>query len=505
VDFRKLNEITENEAYGLPNLIEILESLGSSKYFSTLDLASGYHQIRIDEKDRHHHDKLSHVFDRLRIHNLKLQPEKCAFLRKEVLYLRHVINEHGVTLDPNKIKCIENYPRPQNSRDIKSFLGLLNYYRRFVDNFAKIAKPLTALLKKDVIFKRSDKCEEAFSELKRVLTSPPLLVYPDWEKGNFNLMTDASQFAIGAVLSQGEVPRDKSIAYASRTLNQAEVNYSVIQKELLAIVWAVKYFRPYLYGRKFNIITDHRPLTYLFSVKDVSSQLMRWRLQLAEYDYIITYRAGLEHANADCLSRIHTIQDVINEEESFEEFLIAEKTPIFNSKIMEHNGSIRNADPEENLLIPIPGDGIITHPAVREIIERNEIKNIQFKGGDQVCLLQQEARMIILFNYKDTHVSELTAQQIFDTFNGIKVTCRKYNINNCSTIRVEGSNSLTSYERTRTMIRYIFKGTNINVKIYTKQNFTPEKHRLIYEYHDALLGGHSGVSRIIKRLKLNYN
>jgi hypothetical protein len=125
-----------------------------------------------------HHDKLSHVFDRLRIHNLKLQPEKCAFLREEVLYLGHVINEHGVTPDLDKIKCIENYPRPQNSRD-KSFLGLLNYYRRFVDNFAKIAKPLTALLKKDVIFKWSDKCEEAFSELKRVLISSLLLVYPD--------------------------------------------------------------------------------------------------------------------------------------------------------------------------------------------------------------------------------------------------------------------------------------------------------------------------------------
>ncbi|CAI6358323.1 unnamed protein product [Macrosiphum euphorbiae] len=251
-----------------------------------------------------HQQKLEQVFNRLRIHKLKLQPQKCSFLRKEVIYLGHVINENGVSPDPNKLKCIKEYPKPKNAKDIKSFLGLLNYYRRFVDNFAKTAKPLTYLLKKDVPFIWSDNCEHSFQELKKALMNPPLLVYPDWEAGKFNLCTDASQYAIGAVLSQGDVPKDQPIAYASRTLNKAENNYSVIQKELLAIVWAVKYFRPYLYGRHFTIITDHRPLTYLFGIKDASSQLMRWRLQLADYDYDIKYRAGPEHSNADCLSRI---------------------------------------------------------------------------------------------------------------------------------------------------------------------------------------------------------
>jgi hypothetical protein len=166
---------------------------------------------------RDYQEKLEQVFICLRLHNLKLQPNECSFLRKEVLYLGHIINENGISPDPTKLECIKNYPKPKNVKDIKSFLGLLNYYRRFVDNFAKIAKPLTYLLKKDIIFNWNNKCDNAFDELKNNLMNPRLLTYPDWDKGKFNLMTDASQFAIGAVLCQGELPLDKPIAYASRT------------------------------------------------------------------------------------------------------------------------------------------------------------------------------------------------------------------------------------------------------------------------------------------------
>ncbi|KAL4100898.1 hypothetical protein QTP88_020923 [Uroleucon formosanum] len=536
VDFRKLNEITENEAYGLPNLLEILESLGSSKYFSTLDLASGYHQIRINKVDTHktafstksghyeylrmpfglssapatftramksvimgleemcmaylddivvhgaslrdHQEKLRHVFNRLRTHTLQLELQKCAFLRKEVLYLGYIINENGVSPDPKKIQCIKNYPRPKNPKDIKSFLGLLNYYWRFVDNFVKIAKPLTALLKKNVIFKWDDRCENAFEILKQALTNPPLLVYPDWEKGNFNLTTDASQYAIGAVLSQGIVPNDQPIAYASRTLNQAETNYSVIQKELLAIIWAVKHFRCYLYGRHFCIVTDHRPLTFLFGIKDVSSQLMRWRLQLSEYDYTIKYRAGTENSNADCLSRIRMITSEPNENETentrtFNEFEIAENNVIFNSKIIEVDGSIKNANDNENIILPISEDCVTTHPAIKQIIQNHNLDNLQF--------------------------------QFFQIITEIKEFCQQNNINSFSTIRIEGTSTLNSYMRIRAMFRYIFKDSKITVTIYNEQHLTNEdKQQIIYEYHNTPTGGHSGISRTVKRLKLNY-
>ncbi|XP_050064939.1 uncharacterized protein LOC126553869 [Aphis gossypii] len=162
---------------------------------------------------RDHQNKLEQVFTRLRSHKLKLQPAKCAILLKEVVYLGHLISENGVTSDPNKLSCIKDYPRPLTEKDVKSFLGLLNYYRRFVDNFAKIAKPLTNLLKKNTPFVWTDMCEDAFQELKKSINEPTSvsIPHPNWENGNFNLMMDASQYAIGAVLSQGKAPKDQPV------------------------------------------------------------------------------------------------------------------------------------------------------------------------------------------------------------------------------------------------------------------------------------------------------
>jgi hypothetical protein len=178
--------------------------------------------------------------------------------------------------DEKRIKAVRDYSEPQTTRELKQFLDLTGYYRRFIPNFSKIAKPLTELLKKDLPCTWNDKTERAFVTLETLLTTEPLLQ-------TFVLTTDASNEVIGAVLSQGPVGKDLPIAYASRTLNNAEKNYPTIEKELLATVWGCKYFRQYLYGRKCTIVTDHRPLTWIFSVKDPSSRLLRWRLKLEEY------------------------------------------------------------------------------------------------------------------------------------------------------------------------------------------------------------------------------
>lgn len=361
IDYRKLNDITVGDSYPLPQISEILDQLGQSKYFSTLDLASGFHQILMDEKDAaktafsvpqghyeftrmpfglknapatfqrlmntalaglqdircfvylddvviYSHDLASHienlelVFGRLRDFHLKLQPDKCEFLRREVGYLGHVITEEGVKPNPEKIEAVTKFPTPKCPKDIKSFLGLVSYYRRFIPEFSKIAKPLTHLLKKDIQFLWENQQQVAFDELKHKLTSAPVLIYPDFSKP-FILTCDASNYAIGAVLSQGPKGQERPIAYASRTLNKSETNYNTTEKELLAVLFGCKTFRPYLYGRKFYIFTDHRPLTWLMNHKDPGSKLQRWRLKLSEYEYEIGYQKGKLNAAADALSR----------------------------------------------------------------------------------------------------------------------------------------------------------------------------------------------------------
>jgi hypothetical protein len=253
-----------------------------------------------------HNDRLRDVFARLRMHNLKLQPDKCELLRKEVTYLGHKLTAEGLLPDPDKVQVVREFSTPTTTRQLKGFLGLTGYYRRFIPNFSKIAKPLTQLLKERTPFVWNQGTEKAFNTLKKLLTEEPLLQYPDFTKP-FVLTTDTSNEALGAILSQGPIGQDLPVAYASRTLNNVERNYSTTE-ELLAIVWGCKQYRHYLLGRKFTIVTDHKPLTWVFNVKDPSSRLLRWRLKLEEYEYYIVYRPGIRNTNANVLSRINTAE-----------------------------------------------------------------------------------------------------------------------------------------------------------------------------------------------------
>ena len=363
IDYRALNEKTVGDAYPLPNITDILDQLGGAKYFTVLDLASGFHQIEVEPADRHktafstpfghyefnrmpfglknapatfqrlmdrvltglqgiemfvymddiviyakslkeHNEKLENLLGRLKTAALVLQPDKCRFLCKEIGYLGHVISEEGVKPDPGKIEAVSKFPCPKGRKNVKQFLGLAGYYRRFIPEFASIAKPMTLLLKKNVPFVWSEVSQRAFDKLKNVLCSKPILQYPDFTKP-FIITTDASNYALGAILSQGPVGKDLPIAFASRTLSQAEVNYNTTEKELLAIIFAVKHFRPYVYGQKFTLITDHRSLTWLDQLKDptMGSRLARWKIKLQEYDYKIAFKPGRVNANADALSR----------------------------------------------------------------------------------------------------------------------------------------------------------------------------------------------------------
>lgn len=214
------------------------------------------------------------VFKRLREHILLLNAEKSSLLCTSVAYLGHTLRKDGVSPDSSKIEAVMKFPIPKNVKELKSFLGLAGYYRKCIKNVVKIAKQLNSLFKDGTELKWEQEQDEAFTNLKHILTSDSLLQYPDFSK-EFILTTDASKGALGAVLSQGDIGKDRPIAYASRTLNKAERNYSTTEQELLAIIWAINQFRPYLWGRYFEIIIDRRPLRWLVSLKDPGSRIKR--------------------------------------------------------------------------------------------------------------------------------------------------------------------------------------------------------------------------------------
>lgn len=372
IDYRKLNDKTIEDNYPIPNITDILDKLGKSNYFSILDLKSGFHQIEVHEKDRQktafsvdnghyefnrmpfglknapstfqrlvdnilrenvskrecmvymddiivfsngleeHVKNLKSVLNKLRNARLKIQLDKCEFFRKEVEFLGHTVNEEGVSPNQAKIEVIRKLQIPRTEKEIKRFLGMTGYYRRFIKNYAHITKPMTKYLKKDSILDIKDiNYIDAFNILKEKLVHAPILVYPDFSLP-FEITTDASNVAIGGVLSQN----DKPIAYVSRTLNEHEINYSTIEKECLGIVWCLKQFRPYVYGRKIKLFTDHKPLIWLNNLKEPNSKLMRWRLQIGEYDYEINYKEGHLNKVADCLSRIE-INNTISSNQNF--------------------------------------------------------------------------------------------------------------------------------------------------------------------------------------------
>ncbi|XP_071629552.1 uncharacterized protein [Temnothorax longispinosus] len=323
-----------------------------------------------------HAIKFEKLIKRLREANLKLQPDKCEFLRKEVTYLGHIIGESGVRPDPKKIEAVQNFPIPKSAKNIKQFLGLAGYYRRFIQGFSKIAKPLTNLLKKDIDFKWGDKEQESFDILRNALCHEPILQYPDFTKP-FLLTTDASGTAIGAILSQGQIGKDQPISYASRVLNKAEKNYSTIEKELLAIVYAVQHFRPYLYGKKFKLITDHKPLTWLHKLKDPTSRLARWRIKLTEYDYEIIYKPGKINANADALSR-NPVTNIFPIHPSFDEI---EECP------EDDEARQRNANPKP---LPVsPRRGMMMEEP-EPVVTGMQTRNAEKSEGESIPFTKKE-------------------------------------------------------------------------------------------------------------------
>lgn len=362
-DLRKLNEKTLPDNFPLPNMNEMLDMLGGANYFSTLDLTSGFYQMKLDDEDIHktgivvqnmgsfqylrlpfglknasasfqrlmslilaglsplsigvyiddiiiasktfeeHLARLEIVFDRLKQHNLRLKPKKCFLAQSEISFLGHKIKDGKILPDPKNIEAVLNFKVPATKKQVRAFLGLTGFYRKFIQNFAEIAFPLTKLTKNNVKFTWSEEADKAYTTLKQSLISYPCLRLARFDRP-FAIATDASSYALGCVLLQeDEEGFQHPIACASRKLSDSELNYSVFEKEALGIVFGVNHFKHYLLGKKFTIYCDQKSLSYVFTLKDSSARIARWILALQEYDYDIIHKPGKFNLFADHLSR----------------------------------------------------------------------------------------------------------------------------------------------------------------------------------------------------------
>lgn len=383
VDYRSLNNKTVSNAFGLPRISDSFDTLKGSRYFSTLDLKSGFWQIPLDERDKEktafsvgqcgfyqytvlpmglknssatfqrmiesvmgqcnlewcqlflddiivfsetveqHLERLGVVFQKLADAGLKLKPEKCCLMQRRVEYLGHVISEEGISASDQKVAAVRQWPVPQNRDELRRFLGFTGYMRKFVRNYARVVEPLNELLKGEPLRKRDRRKarakvdgvkpfvweqshENAFRLLIKTLTEAPVLAFADYDK-EFVLQTDASASGLGAILYQEQEGHKRVIAYASRSVTQAESRYPAHKLEMLALKWAIcDKFRDYLLGSKFMVETDNNPLTYLFTTAKLDACGHRWVSELSMFDFKISYRPGRTNVVADSLSRMHS-------------------------------------------------------------------------------------------------------------------------------------------------------------------------------------------------------
>ena len=364
-DYRKLNDMTIKNSYPLPLISDIINKLKEAKYFTKLDVRWGYNNVRIKEGDEwkaafrtnrglfeplvmffgltnspatfqtmmndifievidenvvivymddilvftvtldHHRQVVRKVLDILRKNKLYLKAEKCEFEKKKIEYLGLIISHGRIEMDPVKIEGVSKWPEPTTVKEVQSFIGFCNFYRRFIQDFADIARPLHDLTRKTIAWKWTEKERAAFRKLKETITSSPVLIFPS-ENKSYKLEADSSDFATGAVLSQeGEDGKWHPVAFLSKSLNEVERNYEIHDKEMLAIIRALEEWRHYLEGAKhtFQIWTDHKNLEYFMTAKKLNRRQARWSLFLSRFDFTLHHRPGKNSMKPDALSR----------------------------------------------------------------------------------------------------------------------------------------------------------------------------------------------------------
>lgn len=571
IDYRGVNKNLIPDKYPLPRIDDTLDSLGKAKFFSVIDMHSGFHQIPLEpysrpmtsfstengayqwkvvpfglnvapnsfarmmalafqgipleicflymddiivigKSENDHLKNLRTVFEVCRKRNLKINPNKCQFFRHEVTYLGHRCTRSGLLPDNSKLDAIHRYPKPTDRDSAKRFIAFANYYRRFIPNFAALAQPINKLTRKNSVFTWTLLCQESFEKLKQYLANPPILAFPDFSK-SFIITVDASKLACGAVLSQAHDGFEQPIYYASKSFTKGEQNKATIEQELIAIHWAVKQFRPYIYGTTFLVRSDHKPLIYLFSLKEPSSRLTRIRLDLEEYSFTVQHIKGKDNVVADALSRI-TIEDLkqisldINsrDEASIKVCKVQTRATTRKNMVSQSNIKVRN-EKEENSH---------TKLNVFEALNNAEYKGIpimkcklieDYVNGPQFlsCSVYHHRKCILKFDlpfvndkrFLESLLSKLEKLAGEGKINTIKLSTKDKLFEMCtiSEIKNLGTNS-------KILQKLVIVLTKPRKHIENRE----DQLNMIKLYHDdPLFGGHKGTNRLYAELRSNFH
>jgi hypothetical protein len=498
VDYRRLNDVTKTSSYPIPLIADLLDCFNGARYYSSIDLASGYWQIPMDPDSMdkttfnskygsyrfrvmpfgvcngpatfqrlmdevfrdmkfkcvcvyfddvfiysktlaEHLIHLQMVFDRLRKYKLQAKASKCQFVAKELIFVGHLVSAEGVRPDPSKIKAVQEWMSPTSTREVREFIGLCGYYRKFVEGFSTVAAPLHRLQSEKVPFEWTPECEQSFQRLKGALISAPLLVMPDFTKP-FLLQTDASKEGVGAVLAQlDDAGLEHVIAYASKSLNKAQRNYTTTDQELLAVVYGVRQFRGYLLGRSFKLYTDHDALRWLKTMRmnrDLSGRLARYQMFLMEFQFEPFHKKGTSNTNADALSRMRRRSREADKEgegnEGVAEVCFMEAVPVeLETTPSPQWATLQRADSTLAPMIDylasegatVPGD-----PAERDklitLMKKGKYRlngdqlliHVRYRDGEEIrrIVVPEEAKAEILFQF---HGSRLAAHMgVFKTY-----------------------------------------------------------------------------------------
>lgn len=597
IDYRQLNKKIVNHRFPITRSDDIFDNLGNSTWFSTMDFQSGYHQVEIKPEFRHftsfmtedgtyqwtrcpfglnlsgsafvrmmtlafagicpskafiyvddiiifgkniadHLENIKAVFEVCRLRCLKLNPNKCLFFQNSVTFLGHLCTDKGITVDPEKTKAIEKYPTPTNATEVKSFVQFANFFRKFIPNFAEICICLNNLTKKNVPFQWNQNHEEAFLKIKECLLKMPILHYPDFNK-EFIIQCDASDKAMGAVLLQNHDGEDKIIAFASKSFTKGEANKSTILKELTAIHWSINHFKPYIYGYKFKVMTDHKPLIFLYSCKDLSSKLMRMRLDLDEYDFTIEYIPGTKNIIADTMSRIN-IQD-LKEMKTKNVFQVQTRSMTkaqdnINNEIIENESALKLKEYEQKVFKK-------SRIQIRNLpkISTYKINNnltLKFKNANyctlQICNCKNDAYSLTeecpqcnctsnLLKDVMKNINAYTKSMYIDTStndtSGTKdatestkdASENRAQINkNIREYKISTSDAIFSLVSITAFVKSGNEMLDETIKIFIFENpslinDSLERQAIIKLYHDdKLLGGHTGLHRTIHKISELY-